>query len=223
MRGRLSQSPPLVLTARDREILETLARCVRTLSLEQIARTWWPDTDDVATRLRRTRSRVRDLVRARLVVQTNALAHPELSLSAPVITWAPGEPEPDIGPAAYRLRRRWSCAPAPVALVTIANAAAPEFGGYAASALRTDELTHDLHLAAVFLHYRATAPECAAAWIGERVIRKICPGPPGPVPDAMIRSNSAVRFVEFGGAYSAQRVRTIHDHCAARGAAYEVW
>ena len=223
MRGRLSQSPPLVLTARDREILETLARCVRTLSLEQIARTWWPDTDDVATRLRRTRSRVRDLVRARLVVQTNALAHPELSLSAPVITWAPGEPKPDIGPAAYRLRRRWSCAPTPVALVTIANAAAPEFGGYAASALRTDELTHDLHLAAVFLHYRATAPECAAAWIGERVIRKICPGPPGPVPDAMIRSNSAVRFVEFGGAYSAQRVRTIHDHCAARGAAYEVW
>jgi hypothetical protein len=208
------------LTARDRELLEALARRVRVFSVPQVARTWWPDADDGR---RAALARLRTLASEGCVDLDHAHVHPELELREPVVSWAEGLPEPDFGPVAYKLQSRWRERVRAETIVTIARAAAPEFGGYPSPALRTDEITHDVHLAAVYLRYREHSPALASDWVNERVIRRTRPVRGGPLPDAMIRSSSVQRVVEFGGAYSKRRVRIFHAFCSAKGFAYELW
>lgn len=210
----------LVPTTRDRELLEALARRVRLFSLGQVARTWWP----TATAPRRTAlARLRALERASLVNLSQVLVHPELPLDGPIVSWTPTLTSPDFAKVAYRLQNRWKEPLTAETIVVITNSAAPAFGGYPSPALRTDEITHDLHLAAVYLKYRAQTPSLATSWIGELIIRRTRTAAGGPVPDAMIRGASHQRIVEFGGAYSKQRVRIFHTFCQAKALPYELW
>ncbi len=152
----------------------------------------------------------------------DALVHPELTLTGPVIAWRPGLSDPDFPKIAYKLQRRWTEPLRAEKIVVIENGATAAFGGYPAPALRTDEITHDLHLASVYLTYREQRPDLAATWVGERVIRKTRTVYGGPVPDAMIRGAS-IQFIEFGGAYSKERVRKFHAFCVAKALPYELW
>jgi hypothetical protein len=152
----------------------------------------------------------------------DVLVHPELPLSGPIIAWRPGLSDPDFSKVAYKLQSRWTEPLTAETIVVIENKATAAFGGYPAPALRTDEITHDLHLASVYLAYRKKMPDLAAHWVGERVIRKTRPVYGGPVPDAMIRAAS-IQLVEFGGAYSKERVRKFHAFCVAKALPYELW
>lgn len=210
----------IALTARDQELLETLARRVRVLSISQIARTWWPDLEEPN---RAALARLRQLQNHSLVSIEAALAHPELPLDSPVASWAPSKRLPNFAETSSRVRSRWQATAAPETIVVITNQAAPEFGGYPSPALRTDEITHDLHLAAVYLVYRKREPELAKAWVGERIVRKTRPAAKGPIPDAMIRASSTLRVVEFAGAYSTERLQVFHEFCATRAWPYELW
>ena len=214
--GKPEQLAP---TSRDREILECLARRVRALSVGQIARTWWSEADSPR---RAALGRLRLLKEAALVSMRDVLVHPELRLAGPVIAWRPGLSDPDFPKIAYKLQSRWTESLVAETIVVIENGATAAFGGYPAPALRTDEITHDLHLASVYLTYRARMPEVAANWVGERVIRKTRTVYGGPVPDAMLRGD-AIQFVEFGGAYSKERIRKFHAFCVAKATPYELW
>lgn len=63
------------LTPRDRECMAALATKVRTMSLAQIARTWWPMAADP---LRAARFRIADLAMRGYLIVERAPVHPEL-------------------------------------------------------------------------------------------------------------------------------------------------
>lgn len=207
----------LALTARDEEMLETLASRVRVLSIEQITRNWFENRRSALARLRA-------LKRAGLVQAQSALIHPELNLSAPVLRWTPGDPEPKFANVARRVQMRWTEHVQPHLLFFIEERASARFGGPRVAPLRTDELTHDVHVAAIYLWYRDHHPELSLTWAGERVLKqtgRVVRG--GPVPDASVGGRGAQRFVEFAGAYSVQRLQTFHDFARDEKTPYEFW
>jgi hypothetical protein len=206
----------VVLGRHEREMLATLARCVRLFTVDQIARTWF-NSRKVA------RARLKTLEAAGYARMRDALIHPELALEGPVVAWRPTQPTPPFGRIAHRLRTRWTKVVAPETVVVISEGAATQFGGLPAPPLRTDELGHDAHLASVYLRYRRTEPELARTWVGERIIKKSRGARGGPVPDASVRDGRSRRFIEFAGAYSKDRLETFHEFCAASQTAYELW
>ena len=78
-------------TTRDLDIVETLTRRARLLSIEQIARIWWPEAGSA----RVVRRRLRRLAASGLIHRTIANVHPLVDVSRPRTQWKPGEDEPD--------------------------------------------------------------------------------------------------------------------------------
>src|SRR5215471_18014519 len=71
----------LILTTRDLEILRALTRCIRVLTLQQIARTWWADSKDSA---HVAENRLQALRNENLLHIERSPAHPELDFDAAV-------------------------------------------------------------------------------------------------------------------------------------------
>lgn len=140
---------------RDRRILDTLTARVRLLSLSQIARVFWSGVRDPRVAARK---RLAVLERTGFLERLNVLARPELPLPAPVAKWAPGEAPPNFGAVAYQVQARWEQAPTPTTVVVATARAGHWCGGQGGRRPRTSEITHDLHLAAVYLRLLAEWP-----------------------------------------------------------------
>jgi hypothetical protein len=97
------------------------------------------------------------------------------------------------------------------------------FAGSGGRAPRASETTHDLCLAAVYLRLMATDPGRAKRWISEATLYERGEGRNGRLPDAAIVTRGGKTIVEFGGAYSAVKVKEFHGFCAERGWGYELW
>src|SRR3954454_5602269 len=151
----------LSLTDRDREILTTLSGPCRLSTVTQLARTFWPFSK---ASLSDARKRLAVLKDAGLVETRVIMAHPEIELLEPVFSYPGGDPS-DLGAIAYRVKKRWT-KPLQATRVVIATPEAREmFGARPARATRRSETTHDVHLPAVSLHYRAHEPEAARRWV----------------------------------------------------------
>ena len=204
------------MTDRDREILLTLTHRVRLLSLRQIARTWWPTASVDAARQRLA-------TMPTLLSRLKLNAHPELDLTAPLLTWHPGDPEPRFGSLSYQLRKRWTQAPEPTTVYVATDTAARYLGGFGGRLRRPLQATHDLHVSQLYLRLLKQDPERAALWVSEehfaaeRRREKL--------PDAVLRDAAGqIRMViEFGGAYDTHHVKRVHLDCVARALPYELW
>src|SRR5262249_35616252 len=219
-RGGMDSGSRAQLTPRDLELLEILTQRVRILSLEQIARTW--RVKSVQGR-KPARDRIEVLERAGLVSHFYAPAHPELPLTEPVLTWTPGDSDPDLGSVSYRLQSRWRLSPTPTFFVVASKSAMNRFGGHGGRVPVGTHRTHDLHLSTVFLLLRQRRPDDAAGWISEERIRRTRNTLAEKLPDAMIRNGSGIRVVEFGGSYPKKKLEAFHGYCAAQELPYEVW
>lgn len=213
---------PIVRSQRDEALLETLVFKVRLLTTPLIAKTWWGDTTQPLMHARR---RLRQLTEARLLEKTHVLAEPMLPLQAPVACWRPGEPEPDCDALGYALQSRWGDAPPRRVTVFVASKQAVyQYGGRGLGGLRQRlQATHDLHQAAVYLHYLRADPALAEAWVGEDMLGKAGHGIKDPDALVMGRDGKPELVIEFGGRYDARRVRDFHKHCARFGLRYELW
>jgi hypothetical protein len=205
------------MTELEEEITETLTCRVRLLSLAQLQRTWWSDAPEAAPRA------LERLCATGWLRRRVAELKPELPLEAPLLRWSPGEGEPDFGGLAYRARIRFTgrSAPEPVFLGT--QKAADAFGGHVPD-LKAQSLTHDIHVAALYLALRKRAPAEAALWITED---ELAPDREGEVlPDAALRARDGtlLRVIEFvGSSYTAERLSGIHFDCLIRHLPYELW
>jgi hypothetical protein len=223
---RFGSHVALVLTNRDREILEALTRHVRVLSLPQIARTWWRDSQNPA---RAADSRLRILAAEGLLSIERTLAHPELTLDSPLARWDLSEAEPNFGAISYQLQRRWSSHPVLMACFSASKVAADRLGGHGARPPRAVERTHDIHMAQVYLLYRLRQPEVLADWVFEEQVkaeRRLAPGRPNygdKLPDVLLRTKSQTRAIEFGGAYSKEKLIAFHGYCKEQLLPYEIW
>jgi hypothetical protein len=87
---------------------------------------------------------------------------------------------------------------------------------------REAEVTHDIHLARVYLLMRELLPTRAASWVSEEGVART-QGPDEMLPDAQVIDGLHRTAIEFAGAYPAAKLQAFHDYCASRGLAYEIW
>jgi hypothetical protein len=158
-----------------------------------------------------------------LIAAYRALAHPELRLKEPVVRWSPGEPEPEFAGASYRLQSRWTEPFISVTCFMATRRAGRISGGSGGRRSRTSEQTHDIHLAGVFLHYRSCAPELVSKWSSEARILRGRDTRREKLPDAMMVDGNSRRVIEFGGAYSREKIESFHAYCLNEDLPYEIW
>jgi hypothetical protein len=211
------------LTRRDEEVVDTLTRRVRCLSMEQIASSWWANRKSA---LSQSRARVRALEQAGWLERLIAFAKHGLDLRSPVTSWTPGQPIPDFGKIAQFLKTRFATAAVATPIVVATATAAKRRGGHGGRRPRRSEVTHDLGLASVYLQLLQTQPERAKHWVSEATL---VAGDGGEgrgqkLPDALIRMpNGSETVIEFGGEYDRHKLALFHADCAERRRSYELW
>ena len=209
----------ITLTARDLDLLETLTRRVRLLTVRQIAVHWWPDARSQC----QTRRRIERLAAARLVEVHRINAHPLLPITKPLFTWKPGDDEPNCERIAVTCQDRWTQPAMSMTVCVAAPLAANLFGSTACSIPLREHRNHDLRLACVYATYRSQRPQLAALWTGEHALPKA--GYRIKDPDAFLcaADGQVVRVIESAGRYSVAQVESFHEHCAEHDLPYELW
>ena len=203
-------------------ILDALAFRVHVLTLGQIAQAWFPGhvrPEGAAKRL------MERLASKGLVCAKREYSYSLLSLNRPVFSWLPGDPEPEAGMIAYQLQSRWPDeSPMIVDAFSSTPRLATRIGGFDGRLRHRDQITHDLHLSEVFLHYLRNFPSEACRWSGEE-LRKRGQRYGEKLPDALIIDDAGrpLRAIEFGGRYPKNRVREFFEHCARRNLAFDLW
>lgn len=211
---------PAGLTARDMALIDALTLRIRALSVEQIARTWFCNSQDPR---RSALRRIATLARVGAVERLEAHARPELSLTQATAVWMPDKPAPDFEALSYQLARRWRQPAVPVSVVIATREAGAWNGGYGGRRPRRSEFSHDLSLAGVYLNWLQRDSHGTARWISEATLRKHGFGERGILPDAMVEERGRRHIVELGGVYGAVKLREFHRFCATRELAYEIW
>lgn len=206
------------LTSRDITIQATLVVKVRVLSAQQITTTFFAGNYSAANR------RLRKLVAAGVLIRQRLIARSVL-ISEPIFNWLPGEPAPHFESLARNINRRWvrQCT-RPTTVFMAAERFASQVGRRTRGRLTHPlQISHDLGLAAVYLHLLATSPTLALRWLGEdnfmRSSRR------KPTPDALIMNEDAVpvQAIEFGGLYDAKRYQRFHSYCFNRELPYAIY
>lgn len=208
------------LTDRDTEILSVLTRRVRVLSDAQIAREWWTGASDPIAAARKS---LRRLVNAGLLAHGTGMVHPILPLDAAICIWSPEQPPPDAEKVSYRLKSRWTGVPVASRWFSASDSAASLMGGFGGRVPRPSELTHDIHMAELFLKLQRSEPQTAQTWASESELYSVGLGRNQRLPDAMVRDAVGWRVIEFGGQYAPPKLRDFHDFCQARSLRYEIW
>jgi hypothetical protein len=209
----------ITVTDRDEELLKTLTTKVRLFSLRQISNLWW--NGDLAN----SRRRLRQLMDAELLLSAKVLARPILQLDGPVVAWRPGDVNPDCGKIANFCQSRIRHIPVRATGVFIATErTARLFGGRCRGELtHPAQATHDLGVAAVWIHLTKSCPEIASAWLGEEMLSHTRSGQK--CPDAFIvdDNGSVQSVIEFGGDYDRERIQSFHEDCVERFLPYQMW
>ncbi len=207
-------------TKRDNQLQRILCEKVRALTLRQIAHEFF--SGDMANANRRLRTLVTSgvLVRRKLIVRCLP------ATTSPLQTWTPGQSAPNFFGLAHRVSKRWLSLPTrPTVVFMSASRFASAVGRRAKGKLTHPlQLSHDLCLSAVYLHFRRTQPQLARKWRGEDCATASC-SRSGAKPDAWIVNDSNIPelAIEVGGVYSAKRLEKFHRHCLARSLPYEIW
>jgi hypothetical protein len=208
------------VTPREEELLLVLTHKVRFLSVRQFCR-FWPGGD--AGRRNALRA-LTGLAGASYVEKRVVVAAPELPLVDPIWSWRPGEGPPPFGAVSYQLQSRWKEPVRETPVVLATKRAVGRLGGFGGKIYRPDQAGHDLHTAAIYLRLHQTDPEAAAAWMPEDRFSRLRASPREKLPDAVLVSSGEVdEVIEFGGSYSAARVRAFHHYCEEQGYPYQLW
>jgi len=151
------------------------------------------------------------------------MARPQLPLTGPLAAWAPGEQSPDFDTLSYQLRTRWTEPAESTEVVIATSRAGHQLGGFGGRPPRPSEVTHDLHLAAIYLKWCRENVMMAPTWQSEEFLARQRPDRRGKVPDALVMQDGRPLIVEFGGAYGAPKLREFHAYCDLQQWPYEIW
>lgn len=174
----------------------------------------------------------RSLVRRRQAQGLVNLAHVAAAfyeVTEPIVSRSPGAHAPDFGALAWQLELRWrNVQSRRVTICWATPRAARLYGGLATFDHRSSQLEHDLGTASVLVRLHEMQPKRAEQWVGEEILRRdFAPQFPSmkKIPDgAIVRNEAIVRVVEFGGQYSATRLRQFDAHfCNKHRIPYDLW
>lgn len=206
-------------TTRELDIVETLTRRVRLLSLSQLGRVWWPE----ASSHRVVRLAMRRLLHAELILRSVINAHPLLVIKGPLLAWMPGQDAPDSTAIGNRIKSRWHGAAEPIEVYWPSPLAANLFGSTARDLPALLHRDHDLLLSEVYVLYRTQRPQLATRWLGECVFPQS--GFRLKDPDAFLFGDDGrpARVIESAGRYGVAQVESFHEHCLEHDLPYELW
>lgn len=208
-------------TAREREILDALLWKIRLLTLGQAARGWWTDAESGR---RHARKRLGLLTDAGLLLRVQAPVRPVTPLIEPLVRWRPGEPPPNFHALSWRCQKRWTEPPRTTLVYCASPKAIRLLGGSVKGEIKEPgKISHDAHLAEVFITLKLASLSLAESWRGEDALAPSRVGQK--LPDAMLCDSLGQPHtaIEFGAGYPAVRIREFHDDCAARSLPYELW
>lgn len=207
------------LTARDLDILETLTRRVRLVSIDRIRRIWWSRQ---AT-CRNARRRFRQLARAGFVQRRIVNVDSPIEVRVPLAAWRRGMPSPDPLAVSRADRKRWHGTAMPTELFTATRRTANLFGSSAVGLPKLFQRDQSLLLAEVYVLYRTTRPELAQDWLGEDALCK--GGYRIKAPDAFLVDDCGkpYRVIKAGGLYAPRRIEAFHEQCVLDDLSHELW
>lgn len=207
------------MTPWETQLLETLACCLRMLSVGQIARLWWPGQ---SRSIRNARDSVAGLKAVGWLETPTVLSRPVRPLESPLATWIPGDPAPDVVRLSRVLQRRASMAAHQTRVVTATRKTNECFGYGGLQRIKLTQVTHDLHVSEIFVRYSQLGWG-GLSWVGEDRLGDVWPLRQRP--DAVLTDHEQrLRLaIEFGGNYSAARLRRLHDATCRVGIGCEVW
>lgn len=216
---RVQWSSQAMLTERDQRLLLAMLLKVRLLSLRQIAAAWWQG--EIAN----ARRRLKRLIAGELLLPLTVAARTLPAFSGPTLVWKPGDPTPDFGRIAHLFQSRWRRrAVRPTKAYIATPKAAQLLGGRGADQLKHPaQATHDLGVAAVWLHLLEHAPAWAEAWRGEDQFSHTRPGEKRPDAFIVDEAYEPLWLMEFGGDYDARRIQEFHEDCQVREIPYQLW
>lgn len=202
---------------RDITVLRALSLYVRLFGQRQLAEALW--SGDVAN----ARRRLRRFVQLGLVERRVTLARPLPELIQPVMTWRPGQPDPNVGQLAFRLQSRWRYQALKTTVIYLPTKTVVDHFGGKQKTLMASQVSHDLGVTEVWLWFYCNRPDLAAVWRGEDMLQEIEPGQS--VPDAVLVNDDEqpIALIEFGGDYGPERISAFHDDAAVRGLPYQIW
>jgi len=166
---------------------------------------------DISARSLIQRCRAENLIR---VARTAVAFH---EAGEPIASRERGQPAPRFGALAWQLEKRWrDLASRRVTICWATPRAARLCAGVAGFDRRVLQLEHDLGTASVLVSLHQAAPEIANQWVGEDILRRdfapFCTAL-NKIPDAALLSGDhIVRVIEYGGQYSATRLRQFDSH-----------
>lgn len=168
-------------------------------------------------------ARLAALAQQGLLVLSDATSHPEIRLTAPLALWQPGLPLPDATTLSGRCRARWHLPEQMTRLIVATERAGNELGGFGGRFPRPSEVTHDIHLAAVYLRLRKELPTRARTWRSEAQLASDGWGKGDRLPDAILHDGVAITVVEFAGQYAAAKLAEFVEFCVRRRMGFEIW
>lgn len=190
-------------------IVQLLTQCVRVLGAHQL-------------RGLNERQSIRLLKRLHtlgMVSVRTVIVPPDLSIIAPLFRWQPGAAPPKFDRLAWQLAARWRGKPHKAFIASATAETCYSVGSsFAGRVPRRTEVSHDLHVTAIYLKLAREAPDLARKWIHEDALRATREAGQL-IPDAMIGDTA----IEFGGRYRADKLRAIHRGHAIAGRPYEIW
>ena len=161
-------------------------------------------------------------------VRTRTTALTFVEVCSPLAGWHRGDGDPDYQALAWRLEDRWRKARSRrVTICWATEKGARLVGGVADFPTHASQVEHDLGTAGILTRLWETEPHVAAKWVGEMILRRTCGSHADwlkKVPDGAVMDRDAPRELhEFGGQYSAQRIRRFHEHCRRHHLTYRLW
>jgi hypothetical protein len=189
------------------------------MTVAQIAGTWWTDT-----RWGRNRAgaALNQLAADGWLHVQRALSRPVQLFVSPLVSWQPGDRRPDFDAAARSLHQRAMADAKPLKVVFAASRAVIFFGTGRAPNVKLTQMTHDLNVSELYLHYRRSGlPD--HCWTSEDRLPRDWPLKVRP--DALLRNEAGdvVRAVEYGGDYTVSRLAELHTGLSRVELAYEMW
>jgi hypothetical protein len=204
------------------KLVLTLARKVRVLSMEQIAKGWF-DSD-----LKAAVKEVAALSSLGLLTSFEELIAPRLPATVPFFTWnGLGGKTPDFEKLAYASKKRWGSGEAVKETVVHATKAgvAAVVGFVNGEPSPPMALRHDLQVSEVFLSFYTANDRRWRRWQGEDQLKQDgYSSNKSTVPDAVIRdrkTRSKDIVIEIGGEYTADKFRELHGDFESL--TYEIW
>jgi hypothetical protein len=97
------------------------------------------------------------------------------------------------------------------------------FGGLGGKLSHPIQITHDLHVSAIYLRLLLESPLEAEQWVPDYQLARTRRGQKLPDAELQDANGRTLKVIEFGGSYGPERVRKVHEDAERRGVPYEIW